>query len=428
MIEIQPLKKRIDATVTVPGSKSYTNRALLVAALAKGHSRLVGALFSDDTRYMFEALRKLRVAIAANEERCTFEVVGSGGKISVHRAELYIGNSGTAARSLVNYVALGNGEYVINGDEPMRRTRPISDLLDALQQLGVEAKAQFDNGCLPVVVSAKGLKGGRTRLDASKSSQFLTSLMLVAPYTENGIGIEITGDLKTPYIDITMSVMKAFGVEVVNEDYRYFHIAGRQRYQPCVYTIEPDASNASYFFAAAALTGGRIRVKNLNMDSAQGDIHFVNVLQQMGCQVSQYENLDSQTGIEVIGPKQLKGIEIDMKAISDTSLTLAAIAPFADSKVIIRNIEHTRWQETDRIHAMVTELRKLGVNVVERRDGVEIEPSKITPAEIDTYSDHRIAMSFSLIGLKVPGIQIKNPECVSKTFPTFFDVLETLHY
>ncbi|MFB3040981.1 MAG: 3-phosphoshikimate 1-carboxyvinyltransferase, partial [Candidatus Poribacteria bacterium] len=277
-----------------------------------------------------------------------------------------------------------------------------------------------------VIVSAKGLKGGRTRLNASKSSQFLTSLMLVAPYTESGIGIEIAGDLKTPYIDITMSVMKAFGVEVVNEDYRYFYIAGGQRYQPCVYTIEPDASNASYFFAAAALTGGRIRVNNLNMNSLQGDIHFVHVLEQMGCQVSQYENLDSQTGIEVIGPQQLKGIEIDMKAISDTALTLAAIAPFADSKVIIRNIEHTRWQETDRIHAMVTELRKLGVNVVERRDGVEIEPSKITPAEIDTYGDHRVAMSFSLIGLKVPGIRIKNPECVSKTFPSYFDVLETL--
>ena len=421
MIEIQPIQKPIDATVTVPGSKSYTNRALLVAALAEGRSRLAGALFSDDTHYMCEALRKLGVEINADEERCTFEVAGNGGKIPVDRAELYIGNSGTTSRSLVSYVALGDGEFIIDGDAPMRRNRPISDLLDALKQLGVDVRAKFDNDFLPLIVRANGLKGGTTRLNASKSSQFLTSLMLVAPYAEKGIAIEVVGEMKTPYIDITMSVMKAFGVDVTHDSYKSFHIKGGQRYQPCEYAIEPDASNASYFFAAAATTGGRVHVGNLSMDSAQGDVHFVNVLEQMGCQVKRYDD-----SIEVIGPNQLKGIDLDMKAISDTSLTLAAIAPFADGKVIIRNIEHTRHQETDRIHAMVTELRKLGVSVVERQDGIEISPSKITPAEIETYKDHRVAMSFSLIGLKAPGIRIKDPGCVSKTFPTFFNVLETL--
>ena len=421
MIEIRPSQQPINATVMVPGSKSYTNRALLVAALAEGHSRLTGALFSDDTHYMCEALRRLGVQIGADAEACEFEVVGNGGKIPVDHAELYIGNAGTAARSLVSYVALGNGEFVIDGDAPMRRSRPISDLLHALTQLDVDVRSKFDNDFLPLIVRADGLKGGKTRLDASKSSQFLTSLMLVAPYAEKGIAIEVVGEMKTPYIDITISVMKAFGVEVDHEHYKSFHIKGQQGYQSREYAIEPDASSASYFFAAAAITGGHVRVPNLNTDSAQGDVQFVNVLAQMGCQVKRCSD-----AIEVIGPDRLNGIDLDMKAISDTSLTLAAIAPFATSPVTIRNIEHTRHQETDRIHAMVTELRKLGVTVVERQDGVEISPSKITPTEIETYKDHRVAMSFSLIGLKTPGIRIKDPGCVNKTFPTFFDLLARL--
>ena len=421
MFEIKPIQRPVDAIVTVPGSKSYTNRALLVASLAKGHSRLTGALFSDDTRYMYEALRQLGVAIAANEDRCSFEIIGNGGKISVSRANLYVGNSGTTTRSLVSYVGLGKGEFIIDGDQPMRRSRPISDLLDSLRQIGVDARSQYNNDCLPVIVCANRLQGGYARLNANKSSQFLTSLMLVAPYAIDGLTIEIVDKLKKPYIDITMSVMEAFGVQVINKDYRQFRIPVGQQYKPREYAIEPDASSASYFFAAAALTGGRVRVKNLTTDSTQGDIRFVDILEKMGCHVNRHS-----AGIEVMGPKQLKGIDVDMNAISDTALTLAAIAPFASDRVVIRNIEHTRWQETDRIHAMVTELRKLGVDVVEHQDGVEIQPSKIEPAEIDTYNDHRVAMSFSLIGLKAPGIRIKNPDCVSKTFPNFFDVLASL--
>ena len=422
MIEIQPLRKPLDATIAVPGSKSYTNRALLVAAMARGVSTLTGALFSDDTRYMSASLRKLGVKIDADEKRTTFAVHGNGGEIPVSAAELYIGNSGTTSRSLTAYASLGHGKFVIDGDEPMRRGRPIADLLNALRQIGVSARTQFENGHLPVIIEADGLVGGKTRLDVSKSSQFLTALLLIAPYAKNGMEIEVVGKREMPYIDITLSVMEAFGTQVINEDYTYFRIEGGQQYQPRVYNIEPDASNASYFFAAAALTGGRVTIQHLHADSAQGDVQFVRILEQMGCQTTV-----SDAGITVTGPSQLKGINVDMRTISDTALTLAAIAPFADSKVTIRNIEHTRWQETDRIHAMVTELRKLGVPVVEHQDGLEISPAPITPAAIDTYEDHRVAMAFSLVGLKVNGIQINNPECVSKTFPTYFEVLQSLY-
>lgn len=422
MIEIQPISKPIDATITVPGSKSYTNRALLVAAMANGVSTLTGALFSDDTRYMSSALRKLGVEIDADEKRSTFAVHGNGGVIPASSAELYIGNSGTTSRSLTAYVSLGHGRFVIDGDAPMRHGRPIADLLDALRQLGVSARTQFGNGHLPVIIEADGLTGGKTRLDVSKSSQFLTALLLIAPYAKTGIEIEVLGNRTMPYIDITRSVMAAFGVQVINEDYKFFRIEGGQQYQPRVYNIEPDASNASYFFAAAALTGGRVTVEHLNLDSEQGDLEFVYLLEQMGCQTTV-----SGTGITVTGPRQLKGIDVDMRKISDTSLTLAAIAPFADSKVTIRNIEHTRWQETDRIHAMVTELRKLGVPVIEHRDGLEISPAPMTPAAIDTYKDHRMAMAFSLVGLKANGIRINDPECVSKTFPDYFQVLRQLY-
>lgn len=422
MIEIQPISKPIDATVRVPGSKSYTNRALLVAAMASGVSTLTGALFSDDTRYMSAALRKLGVEIDADEKRATFAVHGNGGEIPVSSAELYIGNSGTTSRSLTAYVSLGHGRFVIDGDEPMRHGRPIADLLDALRQIGVSARTQFENGHLPVIIEADGLTGGKTRLDVSKSSQFLTALLLIAPYAKNGMEIEVIGNREMPYIDITRSVMAAFGVQVISEDYKFFRIEGGQQYQPRSYNIEPDASNASYFFAAAALTGGRVTVEHLNLDSAQGDVQFVRLLEKMGCHVAV-----SDTGITITGPERLKGIDVDMQTISDTSLTLAAIAPFADSKVTIRNIEHTRWQETDRIHAMVTELRKLGVPVVEHRDGLEISPAPIKPAAIDTYEDHRVAMAFSLVGLKASGIRINDPECVSKTFPDYFQVLRELY-
>ena len=302
MIEIQPIRKPINATIEVPGSKSYTNRALLVAAMAGGTSTLTGALFSDDTRYMSASLRKLGVRIDADEKQARFDIHGNGGDIPVSSADLYIGNSGTTSRSLTAYVSLGHGKFIIDGDEPMRHGRPIADLLDALQQIGVSARTQFENGHLPVIVEANGLTGGKTRLDISKSSQFLTALLLIAPYAKNGMEIEVLGNRTMPYIDITRSVMAAFGVQIISEDYKYFRIEGGQQYQPRSYNIEPDASNASYFFAAAALTGGRVTVQHLNLDSAQGDLQFLHILEQMGCQTTV-----SNTGITVTGPPPIKG-------------------------------------------------------------------------------------------------------------------------
>ena len=421
-IEITPLSQAPDGTVAVPGSKSYTNRALLVAALADGRSTLSGALFSDDTDYMFKALGALGIGVDADPARARFSVNGAGGRVPAAGAELYIGNSGTTSRSIISCVALGKGRFVVDGDAPMRQSRPIEELLQALRNLGVDARSLEGNGCLPVAVEADGFRGGRTPLDASKSSQFLTSLMLVGPCTRDGLVIEMEGDYKTQYIDITMAVMRAFGARVEHDDYRVVRIGGGQTYRARDYLIEPDASNASYFFAAAALCGGRVRVEGISAGSMQGDIRFVDVLERMGAQVERGGDF-----VEVRGTGKLAGIDVDMREISDTSLTLAALAPFAEGPVHIRNIEHTRWQETDRVKAMATELARLGVEVEERRDGVSVRPSPVRPAAVETYEDHRVAMAFSLVGLREPGIRINDPACVNKTFPTYFDVLRTLH-
>jgi len=423
MIEIQPVRKPVQATVKVPGSKSYTNRALLVAALAEGKSHLSGVLFSDDTERMLDSLQKLGLQIEIDRDNCTVQIVGNGGQIPVETADLNIGNAGTVARPLVSYAALGHGTYRFDGAAPMRKSRPMADLLIALRQLGVTVKSEMGNDRFPLMVVANGLTGGSVRLNASKSSQFLTSLLMVAPVTEQGMEIELEGALiSQPYIDITLSVMNTFGASVTNHDYRLFTVPGGQTYQAQHYTIEPDASNASYFFALAAITGGCLRIDNLNRNSAQGDVKFVEVLEKMGCRVNYLDN-----GIEVSGNGTLNGVEVDMNAISDTSLTLTAIAPFATSPTTIRNIEHCRWQETDRITAMVTELRRLGIEVEEFQDGLRIQPAtEIQPAEIETYDDHRMAMSFTLVGLKRAGIKIKNPACVNKTFPCYFQVLSQL--
>lgn len=423
MIEIKPVGKPVQATVKVPGSKSYTNRALLVAALAEGKSHLSGVLFSDDTERMLDSLQKLGHQIEIDRDNCTVQMTGNGGKIPVETADLNIGNAGTAARPLVSYAALGHGTYRFDGAEPMRKSRPMADLLAALRQLGVTVKSKMGNDRFPLVVIANGLIGGSVRLNASKSSQFLTSLLMVAPATEQGMKIKLEGPLiSQPYIDITLSVMRTFGASVTDHDYRLFTVPGGQTYQPRHYTIEPDASNASYFFALAAITGGCIRVDNLNRNSAQGDVKFVEILEQMGCRVNYLDN-----GIKVSGNGTLNGVEVDMNAISDTSMTLAAIAPFATSPTTIRNIEHCRWQESDRITAMVTELQRLGVEIEEFQDGLRIQPTtEMQPAEIETYDDHRMAMSFTLVGLKRAGIKIKNPACVNKTFPRYFQVLSQL--
>jgi 3-phosphoshikimate 1-carboxyvinyltransferase len=306
------------------------------------------------------------------------------------------------------------------------RERPIAPLLDALNQLGANVTSDAGNGCPPVTVQANGLRGGTCRLAGDKSSQYFTGLLMAAPYAERGVTIEVEGELvSTPYIEITADVMAAFGVEteIDTERWASFRVAPGQHYEGCHYVVEPDASNASYFFALAAATGGQIVVEGLGADSLQGDLDFVYVLEEMGAIV---EMTDTYT--QVIGPEggRLTGGDFDFSDISDTAQTLAAIAPFADSPVTIRGVAHNRIKETDRVSAVVTELRKIGQEVDEFEDGMTIHPRPITPAEIETYDDHRMAMSFGITGMRAEGITILDPGCVAKTFPSYFERLERL--
>lgn len=417
-ITLTPAARPIDATVELPGSKSYTNRALLIAALADGPSRIRRALFSDDTHYMQQALTALGIGVSADPAEATFEVAGSGGRIPAETAELFIGNAGTAARFLTAAVALGHGRYVVDGVERMRE-RPIEPLLDGLRQLGVDARAQFDNGCPPVVVNAAGIRGGRVRVRGDISSQYISALLLACPYAEMGLDLDIEGDLvSAPYLEMTAGIMADFDVEVDFDGDRGFHIRPGQRYHGRDYTVEPDASNASYFFAAAAVTGGRVRVPHLGRSSRQGDLGLLAVLEQMGCVITW-----DADGVEVRGPELLNGVRADFTRMGDVATTLAAIAPFAATPVTIDGIAQTHFEECDRPVATATELRRMGVRVDETWDSLTIYPGMPQPATVETYGDHRMAMSFAITGLRAPGITIAGPECVAKTFPEYFAAL-----
>ena len=419
-LQIKPIEHPLNATISVPGSKSLTNRALLISALANGKTNLTNALFSDDSSYFVRALQTLGFDVELDKQSREMTVIGLGGKIPATQAELFIGNAGTAARFLSAFLTLGSGEYILDGDARMRE-RPIGDLVIALHQLGVELNAT-DN-CPPVKIAAKGLPGGKTKIAGNISSQFLSALLMVAPYAKSPIEIEVTTDLNSkPYVDMTVAIMKEFGVEIEHRGYSIFTIYPSSYSSLSTYKIESDASTASYFFAAPTICGGKVRVENISRTSKQGDISFLDVLQNIGCQIIYGENY-----VEVIGTQNLQGIDVDMSDIPDTAQTLAAIAPFASSLTRIRGIASARLKETDRIHATCTELTRLGVTVEEHEDGMTIYPcDKFHPATIQTYKDHRMAMAFSLIGLRVEGIVIENPSCISKTFPNYFRVLETL--
>jgi 3-phosphoshikimate 1-carboxyvinyltransferase len=420
-IDVEPLPQPPDAVVRVPGSKSITNRALIVAALAPGRSVLCGALFSDDTRYMAESLRRLGLSVESDESAETIAVEGAAGRVPAAEAELFVGNSGTSIRFLTALTALGHGRYRLDG-VPRMRQRPIAPLIDSLRQLGVDVASEGDSGCPPVEVHTEGLAGGRVRMRGDWSSQFFSALLLIAPVTDRGIEIAVEGELVSrPYIELTAAVMRDFGATMSNEQYRTLTVPGRQSYHACSYAVEPDASSASYFFAAAALTGGHVRVEGLGRGSAQGDYRFLEVLERMGCQVER-----GDTATDVRGPKRLVGVDVDMRDISDTAQTLAAIAPFAAGPTTIRNIGHIRLKETERIAAMATELRRLGQGVEEFPDGLRINPAPVTPAAVATYDDHRMAMSFGLVGLRAPGIRILDAGCVAKTFPDYFARLDHL--
>ena len=419
-LQITPINHPLNATVRVPGSKSLTNRALLIAALANGTTRLTNALFSDDSRYFAKALQTLGFDVQLDEANHEMTVTGLGGKIPAKKAELFIGNAGTAARFLCAFLTLGNGGYILDG-EPRMRERPIGDLIDALNQLGVDLEAI--NNCPPVEIFAKGLPGGRTKIAGNISSQFLSALLMVAPYAQALIEIELTTDLNSkPYVDMTIAIMKEFGVEVERVGYSRF-ILHPASYLPITnYKVESDVSAASYLFAAPAICGGTVRVEDISRKSVQGDIGFLDVLVKMGCTVTETDN-----SILVTGPTELHGIDIDMRDISDTAQTLAAVAPFACSPTRIRGIASARVKETDRVYATCVELARLGVSVEEHEDGMKIYPCQsFKTANIQTYNDHRMAMAFSLIGLRADGVTIENPACVSKTFPNYFQILDTL--
>jgi 3-phosphoshikimate 1-carboxyvinyltransferase len=424
-IEIQPVAGPLNASIRPPGSKSLTNRALVCAALAEGVSNLRGVLVSEDTQVMIQGLGALGIKIDENPAARSLRVTGCGGQIAARSADLYVANSGTTVRFLTALAALGRGTFRLHGTKRMHE-RPIQDLLNSLAELGVRAESDAGSGCPPVIVHADGLRAGRARLRGDISSQYLSAILMVSPCASAGpaseaVVIEIEGVLVSkPYVAMTIAVIEAFGGRVETAgDFRQFTVP-RTGYVGRDYEIEPDASAASYFWAAAAIAGGRVRVEGLNRASLQGDVAFCECLAQMGCEV-----LEDVGGTTVVGGP-LRGIDVDMNAISDTVQTLGVVALFADGPTNIRRVGHIRHKETDRIRALATELRKLGATVDELADGLRIVPGTLHGATIDTYDDHRMAMSLALAGLKIKDVVINDPQCTAKTYPEFFQDLASL--
>jgi 3-phosphoshikimate 1-carboxyvinyltransferase len=419
-IEIQPAT-RVVGQIRPPGSKSITNRALLCAALADGQSTLRGALDSDDTRVMIDSLRRLGFAVEVTDSGTTVAIGGQGGNIPAREVDLFVGNSGTTARFLAAMVSVGNGRYRLDGVARMRQ-RPIVDLIGALRDLGVDRiESEYGTGCPPVIVQTSGLRGGQVALRGDVSSQFLSALLMAAPYAATECTFRIEGPLVSrPYVMMTAGVMEAFGILIDVRADSTFHVPARRVYRGREYEIEPDASAASYFWAAAAITGGEVTVCGLSLDSLQGDVAFCRCLERMGCRVDYLDD-----AIRVHGG-ELHGIDVDMNSISDTVQTLAAVSVFADGPTTIRGVGHNRFKETDRIGDLARELTKLGALVAELPDGLSIQPGRLRSARIDTYEDHRMAMSLALCGLRIPGVVIRDPGCTSKTYPCYFEDLERL--
>lgn len=425
---LRPAAGPLDAVVRLPGSKSLTNRALMIAALARGPSRLTGALFADDTRHMIDALRRLDFQVTTDVSAGAIEVTGSAGHVPASEAEIHCGNSGTTMRFCTALCALGFGQYTLDGTARMHE-RPIGDLVSALRMLGTLIEHLGHEGYPPLRVHARGLKGGEVSLDSPPSSQGVSALLMAAPGAQSDVMLEVRGPLvSAPYVQMTLSVMEAFGVTVLArrqpEAARYV-IAAPQTYEACEYAIEPDASNASYFLAAPAVAGGRLTVQGLGTTSVQGDARFVDVLERMGCRIER--GLRSLT---VHGPRpgeRLRGIDVDLNAMPDMVQTLAVLALFAEGPTHVRNVGNLRLKETDRLAALARELGRLGALVEIEPDGLIIHPpGRVLPAQIETYNDHRMAMSFALASLALDGVVIKNPSCVSKTCPDFFERWESM--
>lgn len=405
--------------VTLPGSKSLSNRILLLAALAQGETTITNLLDSDDVSHMLTALKALGVSYELSADKKTCKLTGLGGVFKADEAvELFLGNAGTAVRPLTAALALSAGTFTITG-EPRMYERPIGDLIDALRQLGADVTYLKDEGFPPLTLHGKALTGGEVSIKGNISSQYLTALLMVAPLLQGQTTIKVDGELVSkPYIDITLDTMAKFGISVTNNQYQSFKIAGGQQYQaPGEIMVEGDASSASYFLAAAAIGGGPVKVHGTGSASIQGDAKFADVLAQMGAKVTY-----SDMWIEVEAGSELNGVDVDLNHIPDAAMTIATAALFAKGPTRIRNIYNWRVKETDRLAAMATELRKVGATVDEGEDYIYIEPPKaIQSASIDTYNDHRMAMCFSLASFGDAEIVINDPKCTSKTFPTYFD-------
>lgn len=412
-------------TVSVPGSKSITNRALLLATLAKGTSILRGCLFSDDSRHFLKCIQALGFATEVDEAKAEITVTGLGGAVPVSEASIYVGSAGTAARFLTAYLAITPGIWHLDASEQMRR-RPMGPLLRALEASGCEVICHENPDCFPFTLKSTDFGTDKVSVDIGNSSQFLSALLIASCLSKKDMDIEVLGTHGMAYIDMTTKMMEQFGVLAAKQDSAaentVYQTKAGQAYKALDYQIEPDLSAACYFYGAAALLGMSVTVKHVTKESLQGDIQFLDLLVQMGCSLT-----DTPEGLCITGPagRKLKGITADMSSFSDQAITLAAIAPFADSPTTITGIGHIRFQESDRLHAIVTELGKMGIKCAETESSVTIYPGIPKACAVDTYEDHRMAMGFSLIGLRIPGIVINNPDCCRKTFENYFDVLDS---
>jgi 3-phosphoshikimate 1-carboxyvinyltransferase len=422
-LTLDPIAK-VSGEVNVPGSKSLSNRALLLAALAEGETELTNLLDSEDIEHMLNALTKLGINYRLSEDKTQCVVQGNGGAFNVAEPlELFLGNAGTAMRPLCAALAASNVDTVLTG-EPRMEERPIGDLVDALREADAEVTYLKNEGFPPLQIKGKTLNGGEMSVDGSVSSQFLTALLMAAPLFSGDVTIRIKGELVSkPYIDITLDTMAKFGVTVKNDNYQTFTISGDAKYiAPGKFMVEGDASSASYFLAAGAIKGGTVRVTGIGQNSIQGDIRFADVLEAMGATVVWNDEY-----VEITGAP-LKGVNMDMNHIPDAAMTIATTALFAEGPTTMTNIYNWRVKETDRLAAMATELQKLGAKVEEGHDYIKVWPTdSLKHAEIDTYNDHRIAMCFSLVALSDTPVTINDPGCTRKTFPDYFTRFKTLY-
>lgn len=423
-IRVTPASRPLDADISLPGSRSITNRALVLASLADGVSTLTNVLLADDSLRMMAAVNALGIGITTDEATRTTRIDGAGGHIPADHADIDCAHAGTVLRFGTALCALGFGEYRLDGS-PRLRERPIAGLVDALRRLGARIEYEHVEGHAPLRVHARGLRGGEIAFEDLPSSQFLSALLLVAPAARNDILIDVRGALPSrPYVLMTLALMRRFGVEAVHSDFRRFIVPAPQPCRPAHYAVEPDASTASYFLAAPCIAGGRVRVRGLSRDSIQGDARFPDVLAQMGAAVT----WEPDAVTVAHDPAQpLKGIDVDLNDMPDMVQTLAAVALFASGPTTIRNVANLTLKETDRLAALEAELSRLGARVTRFSDGLRIEPpSRPHAATLESWGDHRMAMSLALVGLAVPGITIRDADCVAKTFPQYFRVLDDI--